>query len=343
MTLTKNKKLTADKRKNSKQTIKLQPLHKTDTNMASLTALESPHCDFLTEQEIIWQNTLRTLPTNEQLLTTSIQTDSRHGDTSIPHINNTLAALYLELHQLRLCPLDKLNPHIHHDLLKVVAHAYTTTVHITTAQYLDIETWTLICEDVLTWFKTPRNFHNAIFLHDTFIQAILQPDYIPNNLLFNAQKQKSAQVADSILASVMLTILPFVTRCLPPDFTEQDIQEARQAILEPDRLRATTCQDIASSGEFEKKAPELFELARKHGKKFTNLYYHPLNFQGHWNDIPEAQKKKDTSKNRMKIFSMQPTATKAGGIYTNHSDCAAHAKTRTLGKIFQTVIFMMVR
>ncbi len=177
------------------------------------------------------------------------------------------------------------------------------------------------------WFNGFTSLHTPVALSDAFINIMLHMDFLPRNTLYSGSKDKSPQLPDDLLASVMMTLLAFCVRFKPPGTPAGDVAKAKNIIMDAQCLLKHARRDVARSEALINKAPSLFALAMSHGAKFKEKYYHhcilhPENYC----KVPKNQTEKKSCGNGNHFVVAKSTKTAMGCFFTISRCLVDHTK-----------------
>jgi hypothetical protein len=172
------------------------------------------------------------------------------------------AALGLDRGIAHFVPIFRANPLKHYYTIETVSHAYAQAKKITEAKSIDWEVWGPIERDVADWFqpitaKGPGI--TAVHLSPMFLDTMMLEYALPRNAVVSTYKHQSPHLPDELLASIMITLLPFCTRIALARNPTTIFDCAKQVLGNCNTLIAHSRRDVKSTDDaFRKKAPKLY-------------------------------------------------------------------------------------
>jgi hypothetical protein len=172
----------------------------------------------------------------------------------------------------------------------------------------------------------PGKVNKIVTLSPEFMEFMMMTHALPRNAMVNAHKIQSQQLPDELLASIMITLLPFCTRVALAARSISAYDSAKAVLANSDLLIAHSRRDVRCTvAAFKKKAPKLYDLLETEKSNFTNTYYHhgyiwPQSYES----FPTAELKKKANITGDHIVAVSSTSTKPGGLFTQQHALRKH-------------------
>ena len=183
-------------RRKSKTPSALSPVAPPRNSMLYSDLTNPPSCppalrahDILTleQQSREWHTLMSTLALPRPLLLQKLVAVPPGSKLSPPQPTDVLCVLHLET-GLSLCPLQHLNPYIHHDMLEIGTSTYNTAFTLTTCPESAENLWPTIAADVVAFFASTSHKKVAFPFSAIFIENFFTSTFLPKNLLYNSEK-----------------------------------------------------------------------------------------------------------------------------------------------------------